>query len=171
MRRLPLLIALIALTGVIVLFYRTSAPVGREAHREADDDHADEEHEAVEVAVSMGRIQRFHQKWWLAGKAGNAELSRFYLHEMEEAMELIADGRVTDEGVNVSEKMETYGVTTVNNLQALLDSAGVRAMHAEAATLVKACNSCHLATGHAYIRIKVPDAAAFADQEFAPAIQ
>ncbi|MBK8498017.1 MAG: hypothetical protein IPL52_04170 [Flavobacteriales bacterium] len=171
MRRLPLLIALASLAGVLFLLYRTSVPASHVGHPAAIGAHAEEEHEEIEVAVSMGRLQRFHQKWWLAGKAGNAELARFYLHEMEEAMEMIADGHVMDEGVNVSEKMETYGVATVNNLAALLDSAGVGAMHAEASTLVKACNSCHMATKHAYIRIKVPDTAAFPDQDFAPNTQ
>lgn len=173
MRRLPLLISLVALVGVVVLFFRTSTGPGARqgqpsGHAEKASGEADVHEEHVEVAVYMGRIQRFHQKWWLAGREGNAELSAFYLHEMEEAMEVIADGHVTDEGVDISAEMAAYGPPLIKDLEKVLAEQGVAAMHARASDLVDACNSCHLVTKHGYIRIKVPEAVSWPDQDFAP---
>ena len=70
----------------------------------------------------MGRIQRYHQKLWLAGEAGNTELAKFYLHEMEEAMEEIAEGHVVEDSVDVSANMRTYGLATVE----LVEKAGTQ---------------------------------------------
>lgn len=167
MNRVPLLLSIAALLGVAVLFYRLSSRGEGGVGAQVTTPGA-EEHEDIEVAVYMGRIQRFHQKWWLAGKAGNADLAKFYLHEMEEAMEEIADAGVTDEGVDVSAAMRTYGLTTVEHLEKTLEKEGVAAMHGEAAMFANTCTSCHLATGHGYIRIKEPAAVDFPDQDFSP---
>lgn len=168
MNRVPLVLSIAAVIGVVVLFYRystikpatgpvTSAP----AHVEEE-----EEHEELEVAVIMGRIQRFHQKWWLAGKEGNTELAKFYLHELDEAMEEIADAHVTDDGVDVSAAMRTYGIKTIDQIATTLDKEGVSVMHGQAELMANMCTSCHVATDHGYIRIKQPDAASFPDQDF-----
>ena len=169
MKRLPFLLSLAAVLGVVFLFYRFSMLEQRPAKAAPAQHQVAEEHEEIEVAVFMGRIQHFHQKWWLAGKAGNAPLAKFYLHEMEEAMEEIADANITEDGVNVSEQMRTYGLTTVDHLSETLEKQGVEAMHAEAEMFANTCTSCHMATEHAYIRIKVPTEVSFPDQDFAPA--
>lgn len=129
-----------------------------------------EEHgaEHLEVAVYMGRIQQYHQKWWLAGKLGNAELAAFYLHEMEEAMEAIAEADAEEDGVKLKPLMESYGLATIERLEAKLKAEGVSAMHAEAGQLVMNCNACHAASGHPFIRIRVPESVSFPDQVFAP---
>ncbi|MCW5898486.1 MAG: hypothetical protein KIT10_04365 [Flavobacteriales bacterium] len=136
--------------------------------------HMGDRHEApatgqpMEVAVHMGRLQRYHQKWWAAGRAGNAELAAFYLHEMEEAMEEIAEADVVDEGVEVSKHMRTYGLPMVAELERLLKEQGVAEMTAQGDMLVNACNSCHAITGHPYLRIQVPESVHFPDQIFTP---
>ncbi|MBK9176642.1 MAG: hypothetical protein IPM46_09975 [Flavobacteriales bacterium] len=122
-----------------------------------------------EVAVYMGRIQRYHQKWWLAGKMGNAELAGFYLHEMEEALEAIADADVEEDGVKLRPLVESYGLASIERLEAKLKAEGVAAMHADAGQLVLNCNACHVASGHSFIRIQEPDEVSFPDQDFAPA--
>lgn len=168
MRKLPLILASAALLGVVVLFYRVSriGPVSPQPVAVEEDHYGTED---LEVAVIMGRIQRYHQKLWLAGKEGNTELARFYLHEIDEAMKEISEGGVVDEGVNVSDQMEIYGLPIINKLTEVLDSNGVVAMHGRAGELVGACNACHASTDHGYIRIQVPSAVNFPDQDFAPA--
>ncbi len=168
MKRLPLLLSVAAVIGVVFLFYRFSALEQRPVKAEALVHAEDEEHEEIEVAVFMGRIQHFHQKWWLAGKAGNAPLAKFYLHEMEEAMEEIADANIIEDGVDLSEQMRTYGLTTVDHLSETLEKQGVTMMHAEAEMLANTCTSCHMVTKHPYIRIKVPADVSFPDQDFGP---
>lgn len=116
----------------------------------------------------MGRIQRYHQKWWASGHAGNAELAGFYLHEMEEAMEEIADAKVIDEGIDVSANMRTYGLAAIEALETKLNDQGVEAMHADAGLLANTCNTCHQVCDHPYIRIVPPTAVFFPDQDFSP---
>jgi hypothetical protein len=116
----------------------------------------------------MGHIQRYHQKWWGAVQAGNAPLAAFYLHELEEAMEDIAEGGVIDDGVDVSAHMRTYGLPAVEQLERLLKEEGLAAMAARGELLVNSCNSCHAATGHDYIRIRVPEEVHYPDQDLSP---
>ncbi len=172
MRRLPLLLSIAALALSLFLFYRLTVLEGRaSAPKEGpqapvvDDEEEDDE---IELAVTMGRIQRFHQKWWLAGKSGNSELSKFYLHELEEAMEEVADAHVVDEGKDISAAMETYGLPEIARLEHLLEKEGVAAMHGQADMLAKTCTSCHAVTGHSYIRIVAPTDVSFPDQDFSP---
>ncbi len=166
MRRLPLIFSALALVLAAFAILRRQEPANPvdASHHEP----AHEEHEEIEVAIYMGRIQRFHQKWWAAGKAGNAALAGFYLHEMEEAMEEIATARIVDEGIDISAHMRTYGLATVEGLEKKLKEQGVSAMHADAALLANTCNTCHAETGHPYLRIVPPTAVFFPDQDFAP---
>lgn len=163
MRRIPFALSLVALALALFAVMRPADNVT--ASLVPIQQHPSEE---VEVAVHMGRIQRYHQKWWAAGKVGNAELAAFYLHELEEAMEVIAQARLMEDGVDLSAHMNAYGVKTIEALEQVLKDQGVAAMHAESATLVNSCNGCHVATGHSFIRIQVPTAVDFPDQDFSP---
>lgn len=168
MRRLPLILSALALVVALFSLVRTPEPTGTKAPSQHAPE-ATEEHEEIEVAVHMGRIQRYHQKWWAAGHAGNAELAGFYLHEMEEAMEEIALARVVDEGIDISAHMRTYGLTTLEGLEKKLKEEGVAAMHADAGLLANTCTTCHVACGHPYLRIVPPTAVVIPDQDLAPA--
>lgn len=171
MKYLALVFSLIALIGVIVIFQKVDALGGSLISNSAPSAGAgEEEHEEeIEVAIVMGRIQRFHQKFWLAMRANNPELSQFYLHEMEEAMEEIAEANVIDDGVDISAHMRTYGLDVNEFLQKKLREEGIDGLRAEAELLVKSCNSCHLASKYEMIQIKVPDPANnFPDQEMLP---
>lgn len=163
MRIASLLIALAALIGLFFAMQRIGELERRIGSREAGvgDKH-------IELAVVMGRIQRYHQKLWASGQAGNAELAAFYLHELEEAMEEVVDAQVVEDGIDISALMRTYGISTIELLEKKLKEEGVAALHADAELLVNTCNSCHISSGHAFIRIQVPTAVYFPDQRFEP---
>jgi hypothetical protein len=172
LRYLSLAISLIALLGVIVLFIRERPAPGEEsgsstapAAREVHDGHHEGE---LELAVVMGRMQRYHQKFWLATKAANPELAAFYLHEMEEAMEEVAAAGIVEDGFDVSAGMRTYGIDVVEHLERLLEDKGLSALQEQAGMLVGACNSCHAASGHGMIRIREPREFEVPDQIFEP---
>lgn len=122
----------------------------------------------LEVAVYMGRIQIYANKLWSAGKAGNLPLADFYRHEMKEAMEEVAKAGILDDGVDVSEKMSTYGIKTLDAMKAAFQADGLKDFDARFATLVEVCNTCHRECGKPYLRIKVPTYTRYDDQEFAP---
>ena len=93
----------------------------------------------------------------------------FYLHEMEEAMEEVADAGVIEEGIDVSEQMRIYGLSAIEELEKKMKSDGVEAVLADGELLVNSCNSCHTASGYAMIKIQVPDGTqVFPDQVMLP---
>lgn len=178
MSKLTAALAIIALIATGVLFHRLSVLEQRiasyegsgrtEAAPAAGDGHVHEK-EDIEVAEIMGRMERHHAKWWLAGREGNAELAGFYLHELEEAMEELAEAHVVeDNGVDVSANMRTYGLPIVKELERKLKQEGVAAMHADADVLVATCNSCHVASGFPFIKVRVPSGAVFPGQDLRP---
>ncbi len=170
MKQISLLFSIIALVGVGILLFGSEEAKPDRAHTATHSgnmaDHDDEEH--LEVAIVMGRIQRFHQKFWLAARAGNKELVEFYLHEMEEAMEEVADAGVIEEGIDVSEQMRIYGLSAIEELEKKMKSDGVEAVLSDGELLVNSCNSCHRTSGYPQIKIQVPQGDAFPDQDFAP---
>lgn len=172
MSRTPLVLAILALGVALVALYSTfnmpSSTVPDPVRPVVHEDLEEQEEEHIELAVYMGRLQRFHQKWWAAGRAENAELAKFYLHEMEEAMEAIADGNVVENEVDVSNFMRIYGEKSIESLEVLLKEKGVKAMIAEGHVLIENCNACHVASGYPFIRIKEPEAVEFPDQVFLP---
>lgn len=175
MSRLTTIIAFAACIAVVVLLVRVSSledrlvklEKGPEAAMPAAPSAAAEE-EDLEVAVVMARMDRYHEKWWQAGKLGNAELAKFYLHELEEAMEEVADAHVVEDGRDVSAHMRTYGLSVVKQLAGTLEQEGVSAMHADADVLVNTCNSCHTACGVPFIRVRTPHEAVSPGLEIRP---
>lgn len=133
-----------------------------------DDDHSTEHgHESI-LVVGMGRMQVYADKLYFAGKAGNSALVEFYLHEIEEVMEEIAEAEITDEGHDISNYMKQMGLSTHEGLETskvLLDVAGFDQAYL---TLVNACNGCHAVTDHAMIKIQVPERPALTNQNYLP---
>ncbi len=173
MSKLNTFLIVLALLGVAVVFHRQSGLEERIGLLEkGQGSGASMVTAELEVAEIMGRLERHHAKWWRAGHEGNAELAAFYLHEMEEAMEELATaGVVEDSGVDISAMMRTYGLPAIASLERSLQEDGVAAMHAGADVFVATCNSCHVATGHGFIRVKVPTDAAFPGQDMRPGVE
>ncbi|MEO8590056.1 MAG: hypothetical protein ABI432_11835 [Flavobacteriales bacterium] len=172
MRILSLLISMAALVMALLLWSKVN---GLKAGMAAPEQHqvvapaaeSEEEHdEPLEVAVYMGRIQNYQQKLWAAGEAHNVELATFYLHEMDEAMEAIADAHVVEDGIDFSAQMRIYGLPVVEDLQARLKKEGLASVHADSEVLANTCNSCHVACDHGFIRVQVPTSVSYPGQDF-----
>ena len=129
--------------------------------------HEPEEHE-IEVAEHMTRIQAFNTKLWAAGNSDNQELVEFYVHELEEAMELIADARVEDEGINVSQAMQQIGIPALETFEKTMETHGLGAFNQHYQNLVQACNACHQACQYPFIKVQVPTTIRFDEQDFTP---
>jgi hypothetical protein len=121
-----------------------------------------------EVAVAMGRIQQYTHKLWWAGQGGNVPLVQFYLHEIEEAMEEVAEAGVVDEDVEVSAQMLQYGPPIVEAFADKVRTSGLTDFAQQYDVLMSTCNSCHMATKHPYLRVQVPSLSRFSDQVFTP---
>jgi hypothetical protein len=121
-----------------------------------------------EVAEYMGRIQGLANKLWSAGKAGNLPLSDFYRHELKEQMETIAGAHIMDDGVDVSEKMNAYGLRTVDAMKQEFAANGLKNFDAQYGNLIATCNSCHAACSKPFLVMKVPTYTRYDDQDFSP---
>ncbi len=116
--------------------------------------HEDVEHH--ELAVYMQRLQWYSNKLYFSGKAGNARLTEFYLHELEEVMEEVVEAKIIDEGNNISTLMETYGLNIVERASTQMPGATEEVFAEQYHSLIESCNSCHVVSDHKYIKIIEP---------------
>lgn len=159
-----------AATFTIVLAFvgcsnSTSTPPGAKVQAGVSSDEDDHEHEhGVELVLLMGRMQLFMNKLYFAGTGNNPQLRDFYVHEMEEIMEEIAEGEVMHEGVNISQNMKMYGVAQLEAFEEALEAG--KDFTGAYNGLVNACNSCHTASKYPFIIIKEPTKPVFDNQVY-----
>ena len=113
-------------------------------------------------------VQPHHMKLWMAGEAGNWPLADYEANELGESFEdvSILQGKWHDFPIAVLVQSKlTPALATVQAAVKKQDKAGFKTAFEQ---LNAACNSCHRATGHAYIAIKTPSGPAFDDQDFKP---
>jgi hypothetical protein len=110
----------------------------------------------------MGSIQNHHDKLWFAGINENWELATFQMHEIEEIF--------NDIQTSYPDRKETQSISIIEpSLEAMdkaiseRDNEGFKKGYI---SLTNACNSCHQATNHEFIRIKTPTTPSFSNQEF-----
>ena len=92
---LALILACLALGLSMFAFFRNSAPVSASV---TVADSTEMESEELEVAVLMQRFQWNVNKLYFAGMANNKPLANFYLHELEESMEELAEHPIEENG-------------------------------------------------------------------------
>ncbi len=124
--------------------------------------------EPYEVAVAMGRLQRFAEKLYFSGTAENWPLADFYLHEIEETSDEVIRAGAMDEGVAVSAYMRTMFPPALAEMKKALQTRQVEPFNRAYEGLLLSCNACHQSTGHGYVRLKAPAAPSYPSQEFRP---
>lgn len=119
----------------------------------------------IEVAHYMSRIQNYHTKLYFSGINNNTELIKFYLHELEEEMESIADGKVKKDGIDISQAIKTIGLSQIHAFEDQMKEENFD-FNISFNQLTLSCNSCHQATEHSYINIIIPETNPFVNQSF-----
>jgi hypothetical protein len=122
-----------------------------------------------QMGALMGMlIQPRHAKLGLAGQAENWPLAAYALRELKLGFVVTARAVPRWKGLPVPDLFEA----AVSHPLTQLDFAvklKFRSQFDEAyASLTKGCNACHATTDHAFVVIKVPEASAFPNQDFAP---
>jgi len=108
------------------------------------------------LGENMGYMQRYAEKLWYAGEAGNWALAGFYRDEIAETQEGIVRAHVTADGIDVSRRLSAMlppSVEAVGRAVAARDPAQFRQSYQ---AMVDTCNACHAASQHGFIRIAVP---------------
>ena len=145
-----------ALIAALVI---AGAPACTPAGESTDSEQAAEatESEEAELARYMANLQRWTHKAALALEARNAELADFYLHEVEETVGTVQEEAPTYEGYPVGELTGELLVPAVDSLDSALDGGEWPAVDRRVEALQQACNDCHEATDHGFVRIDLRD--------------
>ena len=108
--------------------------------------------EGVGLIDLMGNFQIFAHKAGLSIRAGNPELADFYMHEIEENLE--ATGEIEEyDGYPVGDLSIAMLTPVVENVGSHLDSGDMEGAMDAYNQMINACNACHLATAHGFIKI------------------
>jgi len=122
------------------------------------------------LAILMERIQTYTHKLQLSIEAGNAQLADFYLHELEETSEYVVEEIESYDGHAVGPLMASMLLPALERLEKPLKSGAPDAWPAveqRFGEVIRACNDCHVATDHGYVRI-TPAASNPFPQDFSP---
>jgi hypothetical protein len=105
------------------------------------------------LAVMMERMQTYTHKLQLSIEARNARLADFYLHELEEAGEYVAEHIPHYGDYPVGQLTSEMLLPAIEQLEDSVEAGDWAASDADFRKLLEACNACHLVTGKGYIRI------------------
>lgn len=164
-------LALLAVLSVYLLWavshlqysLKTTEQKLQSLQKEENEEHQEGE-EHYELAVVMGRFQLYANKLWFSGMAGNTELADFYAHELEEAMEEVAEQNLTENGQSITEQIKIWGLEPLEKLEEATATGDKQAFEQSYDALVSSCNGCHVTCGYSWVRIKRPETPAFDNQ-------
>lgn len=135
-----------------------------EGHEKPKKEEDDEDEPKIEVAYYMNHIQRHFNKLYFAGTNENWPLADFYVDELEETMEDIADAGIYEDSVQISNLMEMVGLPNVERIGDAVKDQNKEAFLEAYNTQILQCNKCHTLTKHPYIKIKLPETPALDNQ-------
>ncbi len=122
----------------------------------------------------LGELMTFqqmrHAKLGLAGEAGNWDLARYELGELQEGFANIARLHPTqkDSPVPIDQAIETMLKDPLEKLGQAIAAKDRKAFRDTYGTLTEGCNACHQATNHGFNVVQRPTGNPFPNQSFAP---
>lgn len=126
------------------------------------------EREEPDLPMLMSQAQRYAEKLYLAGEAGNWPLAAFYVHELEEVAEDLRRSGSRKNDLDLGELAAELLLPAIHEVDRAID-VGPDAFAPSYGRLVAACNQCHEATGYGFVRIQAPiQARPYPGQRFAP---
>lgn len=112
----------------------------------------------------MSTVQVHHEKLWFAGTNANWPLADFEVHEIEETLADLKQYQPDRKESALLGMMDH----AMDSLDAAIEKQDTAMFRAGYTLLTNTCNSCHVATEHGFIVIKVPDTPPFSNQVFQP---
>jgi len=114
-----------------------------------------------ELTSSMSDLQHHTHKLTLSIEAENGALAGFYLHEVGEIVEQVEQLFPEHDGVPVARLARELLDPRLAELRDALARSRWDEARSGLGELVAACNGCHAATGHGFIRVEVTTANPF----------
>jgi hypothetical protein len=105
------------------------------------------------LAILMQQMQTYTHKLQLSLDARNPRLVDFYLHELEENAEFVAENIERYGEHPVGEMTAQMLLPVIERMEDAVEEADWELGDRRFGELLEACNACHLTTGHAAIRI------------------
>lgn len=118
--------------------------------------------------LMIATIQPRHIRLWIAAHAGNWEFSAYELGNLRGAFNRIGRAHPTVDGNSFPDMTGAVTQQPFADLEAAIKAKDRVAFDSAYSGLTAACNSCHQATNHGTVVIRVPPAGSVADQDFAP---
>jgi hypothetical protein len=109
--------------------------------------------DAPELAPYMGQLQRLMHKLGLSIDAEHTELARFYLYETKELTETICEEVPEYRGHPIALLIGRTLGPELDGLAQALEGKAPEALGKAYEAAIAACNDCHRATQHAFIRV------------------
>ena len=110
--------------------------------------------------------QIYHTKLYYAATEQNWGLAEFYTHELTESLEDIIQYYPEYEGLKIKELATNTALKQVRNLEKSVEKKSLVEFKEGYVQLTNACNACHVATQHQFIKIKTPGKGGFQNQIF-----
>jgi hypothetical protein len=132
-----------------------------EAHPDADENYAN----TVPLIYHMSFIQRYSTKLYFAGMEQNWGLADIYAHELEELSEVISEGNLKDDGIDVSNLMATMLPPQLKKVEEAIDKQDLTMFKANYENMIQTCNKCHQASDYGLVKVTTPEQNPF-NQDF-----
>ena len=105
------------------------------------------------LAMLMERMQTYTHKLQLSVEARNEGLAHFYLHELEETAEYVAANIPHYDDYPVGPLVREMLLPRIEDVEDGVEAGEWTAADTRFADMLRACNACHVATQHGYVRI------------------
>ena len=119
------------------------------------------------LAPYMSTQQHYAHKLGLAIQSKNKPLAQFYLEELEEGFEMIEKKFPTYDNLPIASLVKSVIDPAKPALVKTLAASDWPAAGVAYSNLVNACNTCHAAAQHEFVKIAVPTSNPF-NQSFSP---
>ena len=119
----------------------------------------------------MGMIQQHHAKLYYAGTRANWPLAAYELNEIQESLDdatQLYPNKFKEVRVPLPELIPAMTKPTIAQVQEAIQQKNEKSFVQAYQALSVSCSSCHAAANDPFIRISLPAAGMFSDQEFAP---
>jgi len=124
-----------------------------------------------ELGEAMNSFARRFAGLWFAGRSGHWRLADYEIREMQEVIKEIQAMNKFETGVNVGGVLDAVDRTQLKAIDNAVVARDVKAFEVAYQDMMKACNSCHTSTGHAFIQIKMPTEPPVVNRVYEPAPQ
>lgn len=142
----PNLLFNIILAAFFAISFFSSCVVEKEKIVEKEEFHS--------LANAMLTMQTYTHKLGLSIEAENLELAHHYEHELEEIMEHVVENIEFYHEHKVSELTKAMLLPAYSKVAEAVDAKDFTLMKSSFKTMIQSCNSCHVATDKAHIKIQ-----------------